>query len=126
MDAKKKKPETIAGYIKSAPKETQAKLIALHKCISATAPGAKESLKWGMPAYSYERILVMFAFFKNHISLFPTPPVLKAFAKQLSKYKTGANSIQFPLDQELPLSLISKITKLRVKDSLAADAKWRS
>jgi len=52
MISKKPKPDSIAGYIKSAPKETQEKLRELHACIRAAAPGATENLKWGMPAFS--------------------------------------------------------------------------
>ena len=79
-----------------------------------------------MPAYSYERILVTFAVFKNHIGFYPTPSAVEAFAKSLTKYKTATGSIQFPLDQPLPLSLITKITKFRVKQSVEEDIKWKS
>ena len=126
MIAKKAKPESIDAYIKAAPKEVQEKLRQMHACILAAAPGATESLKWGMPAYSYKRILVTFAVFKHHIGFYPTPSAVKAFAKSLTKFKTAEGSIQFPLNQPLPLSLISKITKFRVQESLAIDAKWKS
>ena len=96
------------------------------KTIRAAAPGATEGLKWSMPAYSYQRILVTFAVFKNHIGFYPTPPAVEAFAKSLTKYKTAKGSIQFPLDQPLPLSLITKITKFRVKQSVEEDTKWKS
>ena len=122
---KKLKPATIEEYIKAAPEEVQDKLRQMHACICAAAPGAEEGLKWSMPAYSYQRILVTFALFKNHIGFYPTPSAVKAFAKSLSKYKTAESSIQFPLDQPLPLDLISRITKFRVQESLMGDAKWK-
>ena len=125
MTTKKEKPVTIEEYIDAAPEQTQARLRQMHACIRATAPGAKEGLKWGMPAYSFKRILVTFAAFRNHIGFYPTPSAVKAFAKNLSKYKTAKGSIQFPLDQPLPLSLISKITKFRVQESLKEDVKWK-
>jgi uncharacterized protein YdhG (YjbR/CyaY superfamily) len=79
-----------------------------------------------MPAYSYKWILVMFAAFKNHVSLFPTALAVRTYAKELKKYKTSPGTIQFPLDQPLPLALIRKITAFRVKDSLKGDGKWRA
>ena len=79
-----------------------------------------------MPAYSYKRILVTFAVFKNHIGFYPTPSAVKAFTKGLSKFKTASGSIQFPLKSPLSLALISKITKFRVKESLEEDIKWRT
>ena len=120
------KPESIEEYIEAAPVETRKKLRQLHECIRKAAPEAKESLKWNMPAYSYQRILVTFAVFKLHIGFYPTPSAVKVFATSLKKYKTAAGSIQFPLDKPLPLPLIRKITKFRVKESLLVDAKWKS
>jgi uncharacterized protein YdhG (YjbR/CyaY superfamily) len=98
----------------------------MHKTIRDAAPGAEEVLKWSMPAFSYKRILVTFAAFKNHIGFYPTPSALKAFEKELSDFVTGPGSIQFPLDKPLPIALIRKITELRVKETLADDKKWRS
>jgi uncharacterized protein YdhG (YjbR/CyaY superfamily) len=126
MISKKPKPKSIEEYIEAAPKEAQEKLREMHQSIRAAAPGVKESLKWGMPAYSYRRILVTFALFKNHIGFYPTPSAVAAFDKSLTKYKTAKGSIQLPLDQPLPLSLISKITRFRVQESLMVDAKWKS
>jgi uncharacterized protein YdhG (YjbR/CyaY superfamily) len=119
-----RKPTNITEYIADSSKETRAKLRQMRKSIRAAAPGSKEDLKWGMPSFSYKRILVMFAAFKNHIGFFPTPSAMKAFSKELSKYKTGKGSIQFPLDKPLPLALIRKITKFRVKESLEKDKRW--
>ncbi len=126
MITKKSKPATIEEYINAAPEEVQEKLRQMHACIRAAAPGAAEGLKWSMPAYSYQRIVVTYAVFKHHIGFYPTPSAVKAFAKSLTKYKTAEGSIQFPLDRPLPLSLISKITKFRVQESLSGDAKWRT
>jgi uncharacterized protein YdhG (YjbR/CyaY superfamily) len=121
MLIKKAKPQTIEEYIEAAPEETRDKLRQLHECIKAAAPGAKEDLKWSMPAYSYRRILVTFAIFKNHIGFYPTPSAIKAFTKQIAKYKNAKGSVQFPLNQPLPLSLITKMVKFRVRESLEED-----
>jgi uncharacterized protein YdhG (YjbR/CyaY superfamily) len=126
MISKKTRPESIAEYIKAAPKETQKKLREMRACIRTAAPGAEESMKWGMPTFSYQRILVIFAAFKHHIGFFPTPSAVKAFGKNLSEFKTGKGTIQFPLEKPLPLSLIRKITKFRVRESLERDGKWKS
>jgi uncharacterized protein YdhG (YjbR/CyaY superfamily) len=120
------KPKTISEYINAAPKESQAKLHEIHACIRKSAPGASESIKWGMPAFSYQRILVMFAGFKHHIGFYPTPSALKVFTKNLTIYKTAKGSIQFPLTKPLPVALIRRITKFRVKQSLEEDGKWIS
>lgn len=122
----KLKPATIDEYINAAPIDVQEKLLQLHECIRAAAPGAKEGLKWSMPAYSYQKILVTFAVFKHHIGFYPMPSAVEAFARSLTKYKTAQGSIQFPLDQPLPLALIRKIDLFRVKESEDGVIKWRS
>ena len=94
--------------------------------IARAAPGATQSLKWGMPAFSYARILVTFAAFKRHIGFFPTPSAVRAFKDQLVAYKTSRATIQLPLDKPLPKALITRITKFRAKEAKAHDAKWMS
>jgi uncharacterized protein YdhG (YjbR/CyaY superfamily) len=126
MKSKTPKPKTITGYIKSYPEPIQKKLKEMVICVKSSAPGATEGLKWSMPSFSYKRILVTFAAFKNHIGFYPTPSAIKAFAKELSKYKTAKGSIQFPLDKPLPKTLIRNITKFRVKESKNEDVKWKS
>jgi uncharacterized protein YdhG (YjbR/CyaY superfamily) len=125
MPAKKAKPESVTKYIAMAPKESREKLREMRAAISAVVPDAEEGLKWGMPAFSYYRILVMYAAFKHHIGFYPTPSAMAAFEKNLAKFVTAKGSIQFPLDKPLPLALIRKITKFRVKESKEKDGKWR-
>jgi uncharacterized protein YdhG (YjbR/CyaY superfamily) len=120
------KPKTVAQYIAAASKEARPKLRELRKIIRAAAPGAVESLKWGMPAYSYRRILVMFAAFAHHVSLFPTTSATRAFKKQLGKLNTSSGTVQFSLEQPLPAALIRRMTAFRVKESLEKDGKWRT
>jgi len=126
MATQKIKPATIEEYINAAPAEVQLRLQQLHECISKAAPGAAEGLKWGMPAYSYNKILVTFAVFKNHIGFYPMESAIKAFAKDLTKYKTASGSVQFPLQETLPLALVTKIVKFRVKENKAGTIKWKS
>jgi uncharacterized protein YdhG (YjbR/CyaY superfamily) len=125
MSPQKAPPKSITEYINAAPKETQKKLREMRACIRACAPGAKESLKWGMPAFSYQRILVTFAAFKHHIGFYPTPSAVRAFAKDLSKFTTASASIRFPMEKPLPLPLIRKITAFRVRESIEENRKWR-
>ena len=126
MSSHPARPATITDYINAAAKEARPKLREMRACIRAAAPGAEEGLKWSMPAFSHKRILVMFAAFKRHIGFYPTPSAVKAFTKELKKYATAKGSIQFPLEKPLPRGLIRRITAFRVKESLAADGKWRS
>jgi uncharacterized protein YdhG (YjbR/CyaY superfamily) len=126
MTSRKARSENITEYINAAPRKSRKKLREMRACIRAAAPGAKESLKWGMQAFSYQRILVTFAAFKHHIGFYPTPSAVKAFAKDLSKFVTADASIQFPLEKPLPLSLIRKITRFRVRESIEEDKKWRT
>lgn len=119
------KPKTIEDYIDAAPPETKERLWKLHDTIRAAAPGASEALKWSMPAYSYQKILVTFAICKSHIGFYPMPSAVKAFKKDLAKYKTAQGSIQFPHDKPLPLPLIKKIVRFRVKESREGTIKWR-
>jgi uncharacterized protein YdhG (YjbR/CyaY superfamily) len=126
MTSIKARPKSITEYINAAPKEAQKKLREMRACIREAAPGATESLKWGMPAFSYRRILVTFAAFEHHIGFYPTPSAVTAFANDLSKFATASTSIRFPLDKPLPLPLIRKITAFRVRESIEEDGKWRT
>ena len=126
MIPKKARPKTINEYISAAPKGARKKLREMRACIRASAPGAEQSLKWGMPAFSYRRILVTFAAFGHHIGFYPTPSAVRAFRKDLRKFATAKGSIQFPLEKPLPLPLIRKITAFRVRESIEEDRKWRS
>jgi uncharacterized protein YdhG (YjbR/CyaY superfamily) len=119
-------PASVSEYISAAPKQTRARLREMRALIAAAAPGATQSLKWGMPSFSYQRILVTFAAFREHISLFPTPAAIRALRKDLAKYRTSSATIQFPLDQPLPRALIRRIVAFRVKQAGAMDAKWRT
>lgn len=126
MTPQKTSPKSVTEYINAAPQAARKKLRELRSCIRASAPGATEGLKWGMPAFSYRRILVTFAAFQRHIGFYPTPSAVKAFAQDLEKFATAKGSIQFPLEKPLPLPLIRKITAFRVRESLEKDGKWRT
>ena len=122
------KPKTVNEYIESAPKEAQKKLREIRAVIRKATPGATEDMKWRMPSYSYKRILVMFAGYKHHVGFYPTASPIKVFEKDILKLKlkSARGSVQFPLDEPLPLPLIKKMIALRIKESKEEDKKWRS
>ncbi|MCC6289742.1 MAG: DUF1801 domain-containing protein [Chitinophagaceae bacterium] len=111
------KLSSIDEYIGNAPAEVQELLKNIRATIHKAAPEAEEAISYGMPAFSIGgKPLVYFAAFKNHIGFYATPSGHTAFEKELSKYKQGKGSVQFPLDKPMPLSLITKIVKFRLKE----------
>ncbi|HWK03519.1 MAG TPA: DUF1801 domain-containing protein [Puia sp.] len=107
----------IDEYIATFPKDIQQKLEAIRAMIHKTAPQAEEAIKYAMPTFVLNGNLVHFAAFKNHIGFYPAPAGISAFAKELSAYKGAKGSVRFPLDKPIPLTLISKIVKFRVKNN---------
>jgi uncharacterized protein YdhG (YjbR/CyaY superfamily) len=114
-----KKAKTVSEYIKSFPKSTQVILNQLRIVIKEVAPQAEELIGYGMPAYKLnKKPLVYFAGYANHIGFYATPNGHAKFAKELSIYKQGKGSVQFPIDEPMPLGLIKKIVAFRVKENL--------
>jgi uncharacterized protein YdhG (YjbR/CyaY superfamily) len=118
MISKKKIHSNVDEYIAAFPKEVQQLLQQMRITIKAAAPKAEEQISYGMPGYKYHGVLVYFGGFKNHIGFYATPTGHKAFEKELSKYKKGKGSVQFSINEPLPLSLITKIVKFRIKENL--------
>lgn len=124
MSAAKGKFESVDDYINSFPEATRALLETLRATIRQAAPEATEAIKYGMPTFVYHGNLVYFAAWKKHISLYPITPAMEATLGELANYKTsGKGTIQFPIDQPLPLPLIGKIVALRVAEHLDSEAK---
>jgi len=120
-----KKSENIDGYIAAFPTAVQTQLKQIRSLVRAAAPEAQETIKYGMPTFTLSGNLVFFAAFKNHIGFYALPSGNAAFQKELSVYKTGKGSIQFPIDQPLPADLITRIVKLRIKENLEKAAKGK-
>jgi len=113
--ANRTQPTNIDEYIAGFPKDIQKMLEEVRATIKKAAPKAEEAIKYAIPTFTLNGNLVHFAAFKNHIGLYPTPSGIEAFKKDLAKYEGTKGSIHFPLDQPLPLPLITKIVKYRVK-----------
>lgn len=120
----KKKTTTVSEYINAAPKEARAKLREIRSILKKVAPKAKEGLKWGYPVFEDQRILFSYGAFKTHLNFMPTGPAMKPFKKELEKFTTGKDTIQFSYDRPLPKALIRKIARHRLKEVKLQDAKW--
>jgi len=105
----------VDTYIFNAPKEIQDKLRELRAVIKEVAPKAEEKISYGMPYYGYKGRLCYFAYFKKHIGLYITPPIIEEYKKDLTDYETSMATIRFPLSEKLPLPLIKKLIQTRVK-----------
>jgi uncharacterized protein YdhG (YjbR/CyaY superfamily) len=111
--------KNVDEYIARFDSKTQVILNQIRVVICKNAPDAKESISYGMPAYKLnQKPLVYFAACKNHIGFYATPSGHAEFAVELSKYKQGKGSVQFPLNESMPLNLIEKIVKFRVNQNL--------
>lgn len=114
-----KKPiQTVESYISTFPEPVQVMLNQIRQTILHQAPGATEGMAYGIPAYkTNKKPLVYFAAFPNHIGFYATPTGHSQFAAGLAPYKQGKGSVQFPLDQALPLDLIARIVAFRVEEN---------
>ncbi len=113
------KPKSTDEYISNFPKEIQIVLQEVRKTIKNVAPKADESISYGMPAYKLNgKVLVYYAGYKNHIGFYATPTGHAEFTEELAKYKQGRGSIQFPINEPMPLDLITKIVKFRISEVL--------
>ncbi len=108
----------IDNYIAQFPDTVQEILKQIRSLIKHHAPDGEELFAYGMPAYkTNKKPLVYFAAFKNHIGFYATPSGHNEFTQELSRYKQGKGSVQFPLDQPIPYDLIERIVKFRVEEN---------
>jgi uncharacterized protein YdhG (YjbR/CyaY superfamily) len=118
MEMKKSPPKDIDEYIANFTEGIQAILQELRATFKESAPDAEEAISYQMPTFRLKGNLVHFAVYKNHIGFYPTPSGIEKFKKELSVYEGAKGSVKFPIDQPLPLELISKIVKFRVTENL--------
>jgi uncharacterized protein YdhG (YjbR/CyaY superfamily) len=117
---------TIDEYINQFPDDIKIRLESIRATIKKAAPKAEETISYQMPAFKLHRILVYFAAYKNHIGFYPASKAIQVFSKELSTYETSKGTIKFSLDKKVPLGLITKITKFRVKEDLESVKRRRT
>lgn len=117
----KQKAKTVDEYIAMYPGNVQSILKKLRQTIRESASGAQEVISYQIPTFKLNGNLVHFGVFEDHIGFFPTPTGKEAFKKELSKYKGGKGTVQFPLDKPIPYDLVRKIVKFRVIEILARE-----
>ena len=118
--------KTMDEYISTFPEEVQHILNELRQTIREAAPEAEETINYQIPTFALHGNLVHFAAFEKHIGFYPTPSGMEAFKKELSSYKSAKGSVQFPIDQPLPLPLLRRIVEYRVKENVERKQKKKA
>ena len=109
----------IDEYIAGFPKEIQKTLKLIRAAIKKAAPDAEETISYAIPTFTLNgHYLIYFAGYKNHVSIYPAPRGNEDFKDELSQYKGGRGTVQFPLDKPIPLNLLGRIVKFRIKENL--------
>jgi uncharacterized protein YdhG (YjbR/CyaY superfamily) len=110
--------QSIDEYIATFPADIQALLETVRATIKAAAPDAEERISYQMPAFAQNGNLVYFSALKGRIGFYPTSSGIAAFKDELAKYKSTPGAVGFPIDQPLPLDLISRMVRFRVAENL--------
>lgn len=118
---KSRAPENIDEYIDGFPSNVQKILQRIRKTIQKAAPDAQEVISYQMPAFKSKRVLVYFAGYQNHVSVYPAPRGAAEFKAELAQYDGGKGTVQFPLGQPINFDLIARIVKYRADENAAAD-----
>jgi uncharacterized protein YdhG (YjbR/CyaY superfamily) len=111
-------PVDIDEYIATFPKPVRERLESVRRAIAEAAPDAQEKISYRIPTFALHGNLIHFAAFKNHIGIYPGTAAIKAFEKELAGLRTAKGTVQVQFDDPLPLSLISRIVRFRVAESL--------
>lgn len=123
MERKTPRYATIDEYIQSFPEHARQKLVELRNLVRKQAPQAQEKISYQIPTFFLNGNLVHFAAYENHIGFYPTSSGIRAFKSKLSKYKNAKGSVQFPMDEPLPVELIKQMVKFRVAENLRKERK---
>jgi uncharacterized protein YdhG (YjbR/CyaY superfamily) len=107
--------KTVDDYIKTFPADVQSRMQKIRKIIKATAPKADEMISYGIAGYKYKGMLIYFAGFKDHVSVYPAPRTVEPFKKELAAYGGGKGTVQFPNDEPIPFGLVKRIVQFRLK-----------
>jgi uncharacterized protein YdhG (YjbR/CyaY superfamily) len=109
------KAKTVDDYLATVPEPARGTLNKVRATIRSVVPAeTEEVISYGMPAFKHKKVLVWYAAFAEHCSLFPTPSVIERFKAELKGYKIAKGTIQFPVDKPLPASLLKKIVRSRL------------
>ena len=112
---KRTAPRNVDEYLASVAEPARSTLKKVRAAIRSAVPAeATECISYGMPAFKNKGVLVWFAAFSDHCSLFPTGSVIEAFKKELKGFSTSKGTIQFPMDKPLPAALVKKLVKARI------------
>lgn len=109
---------SVDDYIATYPAPVRSLLEKMRKAIKTAAPGAEEVLSYQMPSYKYHGRLVYFAAHTKHIGFYPFKTAINAFKKELKDFEGAPGTVRFPFDKPLPLELIKRMVKFRVKENL--------
>lgn len=120
---KKTKPKDVDAYIAAAPKEVRRKLQQLRSAIKSTAPAAVERISYGMPFYAYKGRLAYFRAWKAHIGLYIPTPVIAEHTSELGAYETTSATLRLPISKSIPVALIRRLVKARMKKNEAREKK---
>jgi uncharacterized protein YdhG (YjbR/CyaY superfamily) len=112
--------KTVDEYLAAQTPKAMGKLLEIRGAIMRAAPHAEELISYNIPAFKLKGMLVWYAGFKKHIGFYPRTSAMEAFKSELLPYKRAKGSVQFPIDTPIPLRLISKIVKYRVKENAKA------
>ena len=118
-DATNPPAKNVDEYLAGVPEKARATLEKLRKTIKAAAPMASEGISYQMPMYKHHGMVVGFAAFKNHCSIFPGAAVMDAYKEELKPYDTSKGTIRFPIDKPLPATLVKKLVRARIKENEA-------
>jgi uncharacterized protein YdhG (YjbR/CyaY superfamily) len=118
-DAKSAPAKNVDEYLAGVPKEARASLEKLRKTIKAAAPRATEVISYQMPMYKQNGMVIGFAAFKDHCSIFPGSAVMDAYREELKRYDTSKGTIRFPANKPLSATLVKKLVRARIKENEA-------
>ena len=112
-----RKFQSVDEYISALPDRARGAVRELRHAIQQAAPQAGEAISYNMPAFKWKGILVWYAAFKNHIGFYPKASAIAAFEPELAPFKTSKGTIQFPIDEPIPIALVQRIVAFRIKEN---------
>jgi uncharacterized protein YdhG (YjbR/CyaY superfamily) len=119
-------PENVDEYLADVPEPARSTLNKMRAAIrSVVPPEATETISYGIPAFKHNGVLVWFAAFSSHCSLFPTASVIESFKNELKGFSTSKGTIHFPIDKPLPIALVKKLVKARVAQNERSALHWK-